>query len=201
MIIYFNNIAIHIGLCSIKVPDNHNLVNVQNKEELETVVKKLLCNELTEDIFLVGYPSKEICEDFKNKFRYIEAAGGIVLNALNEYLLINRLDTWDLPKGKIEKGELVIDAAIREVCEETGLRNVSVIDKLPDTYHIYKMKKRWYLKKTFWFLMKTSDTSKLIPQIEEDINLAIWMGKLNARNAISNSYRSISETLGPVFDF
>src|SRR5438552_3388516 len=51
----------------------------------------------------------------------IEAAGGIVKNTDGAYLFIYRLDKWDLPKGKIEKGEKTKEAAVREVEEECGI--------------------------------------------------------------------------------
>ena len=57
------------------------------------------------------------------------SAGGLVLDRSSEPAhgaLIGRLDRrgrllWSLPKGHLESGELVTDAAIREVAEETGI--------------------------------------------------------------------------------
>nr|MBS0038250.1 hypothetical protein [Saprospiraceae bacterium] len=43
--------------------------------------------------------------DFKSLFKKIHAAGGVVKNPKNEVLFIFRKGHWDLPKGKIEKGE------------------------------------------------------------------------------------------------
>jgi len=57
-----------------------------------------------------------------------------------------------LPKGKIDKGETTSEAAVREVREETGLKNIEIIGQLPDTFHIYNQKGKWLLKKTYWFL-------------------------------------------------
>jgi 8-oxo-dGTP diphosphatase len=55
--------------------------------------------------------------------RFIRAAGGLVVRH-GRVLLVHRAryDDWSLPKGKLEPGETWEDAAIREVCEETGLR-------------------------------------------------------------------------------
>ena len=53
----------------------------------------------------------------------IMAAGGI-LEKDGEILLVKRprYDDWSLPKGKVDRGETVLKAAIREVREETGYR-------------------------------------------------------------------------------
>lgn len=57
----------------------------------------------------------------------IEAAGGVVVRrtdaGVHEAVLVHRpeYDDWTLPKGKLEPGESRLDAAVREVCEETGL--------------------------------------------------------------------------------
>jgi 8-oxo-(d)GTP phosphatase len=56
--------------------------------------------------------------------RDILAAGAVVLRGGPEVLLVHRpkYDDWSFPKGKLERGEHVTAAAVREVQEETGLR-------------------------------------------------------------------------------
>ena len=57
----------------------------------------------------------------------IEAAGGVVWRRAArdqlQVLLVHRpkYDDWSLPKGKLSAGESALDAALREVLEETGL--------------------------------------------------------------------------------
>jgi len=52
------------------------------------------------------------------------AAGAVVFGPDKEVLLIHRprYDDWSFPKGKLDPGEHVAAAAVREVAEETGLR-------------------------------------------------------------------------------
>jgi 8-oxo-dGTP diphosphatase len=51
------------------------------------------------------------------------AAGAVVLRKGGEVLLVHRpkYDDWSFPKGKLDPGEHVTAAAVREVAEETGL--------------------------------------------------------------------------------
>lgn len=113
--------------------------------------------------------------DFKSHYRIVEAAGGLVHNFAKQWLLIFRREHWDLPKGKIDKGETPQEAAVREVKEETGLTRIELGHPLSTTYHTYFDKKdRRVLKPTYWFWMDTPETT-LIPQVEEDIEQAVWM--------------------------
>ena len=82
---------------------------------------------------------------------------------------------------KLQKNEIINEAAIREVIEETGVKNLRIIKPLPTTYHVYKANKKFKLKKTYWFLMETSYTGNLVPQIEENIDLAIWIPRRNSK--------------------
>ena len=56
----------------------------------------------------------------------IIAAGGLVTNKHNELLMIFRRAKWDLPKGKLDEGESIEACAVREVEEETGIKNISL---------------------------------------------------------------------------
>jgi bis(5'-nucleosidyl)-tetraphosphatase len=52
------------------------------------------------------------------------SAGAVVLRPADEgwnYLLLRVFRTWDFPKGGVEEGEVPLQAAIREVEEETAL--------------------------------------------------------------------------------
>jgi bis(5'-nucleosidyl)-tetraphosphatase len=56
------------------------------------------------------------------------SSGVVVVNVVRptvRYLLLRAYKNWDFPKGLVETGEQPIDAALREVREETTLDNLS----------------------------------------------------------------------------
>lgn len=112
--------------------------------------------------------------DFHQLFRELSAAGGLVLRPDGCLLAIFRKGHWDLPKGKVEEGESVEQAAVREVEEETGLQDLRLGPLIGLSHHIYREKKKRYLKHTWWYDMRSPD-AKLTPQAEEQIEQAVWM--------------------------
>lgn len=117
---------------------------------------------------------EKMYRDFSSHFKIIEAAGGLVFNRDKELLVIYRRGSWDLPKGKIDSEESKEAAAVREVREETGLKQLALGAYLGLTLHTYKdQKDRRVLKQTHWFEMATPEY-QLKPQTEEDIETAIW---------------------------
>jgi len=138
---------------------------------------------------------EKLRKDFKGLFTIIEAGGGLVTNEFNEILFIFRRGHWDLPKGKLEKYETKKDAALREVEEETGIRNLVLGKKICITNHVYKNKSgKRHIKKSYWYHM-TAPKMGLIPQIEEDITEAKWMTmeSFNSRERVV--YSSIIKVL------
>lgn len=135
----------------------------------------LLENTSVKELNVFGENIDEIWQEFQKLFRIIEAAGGLVNNPKGEILFIKRLGKWDLPKGKMEKGESREESAIREIEEETGLVDVELAEFINTTYHIYiERNGDKILKCTHWFEMNFDgeDTSK--PQIEEGITEVAW---------------------------
>jgi len=116
---------------------------------------------------------EELKRDLFHHFRLEEAAGGLVQNPEQKVLFIFRRGFWDLPKGKIDPGETRQEAAVREVMEETGLREVHLGDPLPTTYHTYRQANRRYLKVTYWYRM-SADQEDLVPEAGEQIEKAEW---------------------------
>ena len=141
------------------------------------------------------YHSKEekLWYYFLDMFKLIEASGGLVKNIkTNDFLFIFRNKKWDLPKGRINKNEEVKTAAIREVEEETGVQNLSIIKPLNTTYHIFKKNRKYRLKKTFWYLMHTDYSNKLTPEKKEGIDKAVWIEKNAIVTLKSTMYQNIN---------
>lgn len=135
----------------------------------------LLENTASQGLNIYHNDVEELWTDFKNYFKNIEAAGGVVINPEDKILFIHRLGKWDLPKGKIEKGESREVAAVREVEEECGIFNLELKDFINSTYHIYTERDgKKILKTTYWFEMFYSGNEMPKPQIEEGINEVGW---------------------------
>lgn len=125
----------------------------------------------------------------------IEAAGGLVKNSKGNYLFIYRNDKWDLPKGKLEKGEKPKEGAVREVEEECGIRIDDCGKKIINTYHVYTLKGEVVLKKTYWYKMKYKGKGKLKPQTEEGITDVQWFDKGRIATVTGNTFPSIVDVL------
>jgi len=151
---------------------------------------------------ITGKNFREACDIFNRMFTRIEAAGGIVRNLKGKSLFIKRLGFWDLPKGKLHKGEPIRDGALREVNEETGLSGLSITKQLPSTYHIYTDRKgNQVLKETFWFEMICEEDQKLVPQTEEDITEVKWFANKDLNIPLNNTYSSLRTLLESYFYF
>lgn len=153
---------------------------------------RLMTDNKFKDVDSITFTSSEkesLIKYIKTKFKVIEAAGGVVDNH-NKTLLIYRKGRWDIPKGKIEKGEKKRVCAIREVEEETGVK-AEIVTKICTTWHTYVTNRKYILKKTHWYSMQCIDDTHLSPQQEENIKEAKWMTLSELRAALYESYRSI----------
>lgn len=183
---------------------NHEFSSVESN-----VISDILI-DITEKMKLVSldHPLQIICQDAElefqrlfSNFKNIEAAGGIV-ESKKGILMIFRNGIWDIPKGKIEKGDALIDsknvnrvAAVREVEEECGIRNPKITDFLIETLHTYEYKSKNILKKTYWYLMDYDGEEVLIPQIDEGITDVKWMSFEELMKIRGNTYGSINEVI------
>jgi len=113
--------------------------------------------------------------------RPVAAAGGYVVRRAAggvELLLIFRRGAWDLPKGKLDRGETSEDGAVREVAEEVGVgkKTLRLLCPLGATLHGYPHPKRdaYAVKTTHWYAMETT-ADAFTPQAEESIEAVAWV--------------------------
>ncbi|MBR6457052.1 MAG: NUDIX domain-containing protein [Bacteroidales bacterium] len=152
--------------------------------------------EQTDSIARIYIPAEDtdaayadLCAQFKN----VDAAGGLVVNRRDDFLLISRNGLWDLPKGHREEGEDIEVTAIREVQEETGVDELELRGLICITDHCYIRNGIWHLKHTWWYDMLYTKPVELIPQRDEDISKAVWVAKSSLPPFLKNTYPSILE--------
>ena len=126
----------------------------------------------------------------KRRMRYVRAAGGIVTAPDGTMLLILRNGRWDLAKGKVEAGETLLQAALREVEEETGIAPAASGTTPVKTYHLFNLYGGWHLKQTSWFPM-TAEKQTGTPQQEEGITAIEWVAADEWHRRLSSSYGTL----------
>lgn len=122
-----------------------------------------------------------------------QLAGGVVLNANSEVAVVQQGDgiskSFSLPKGHIEEGETPLDAARREITEETGLEKLTLIKKL-GTYQRHPIAKdaRFEKKDTLnsytFFLFTTLD--EILKPRDPENPQAVWMKKEDVVNTLTH---------------
>ena len=156
----------------------------------------------------------------KRRMRWVRAAGCVVVDDEGNMLLIERNGRWDLPKGKVEAGETLLQAALRETEEETGVRVESgqvkdesgkwkvENDATQDgdstlstfhfplstlkTYHIFNLYGGWHLKQTSWFAARAAGVKPVgAPQQEEGITAVVWVGPDEWHRRLQSSYGTL----------
>jgi len=186
---------VFVNDCPIILTDNKNVstnFKIRNIESIDVleIIAEIFKGEI-KGIYLYCNNLDVCWSNFKAKFKIQKAAGGKVFNSQNEVLFIYRFNKWDLPKGKLEKGESIEECGVREVEEECGINNLQIQKELETTYHIFERKGRIILKITYWFLMTTIYEGVLTPQLEEGIEKAAFKNEIETKEALKNSYENI----------
>lgn len=168
-------------------------------DEISGPALKSLLHEIVKEEFHAGILWNEDLEKLKKAFFKlfvpVTAAGGLVENEKGEFLLIHRRGKWDLPKGKLEKGESIEACAVREVEEETGLDKLELKKLITVTYHTYDEFGKHMLKDSHWYRMKVSGKQVLTPQTEEDILEVKWVKKKDLAKYLPETFPSIRDVL------
>jgi putative (di)nucleoside polyphosphate hydrolase len=113
----------------------------------------------------------------KNKYENLPFRSGVgivVLNKDNKVFVAKRIDNpknfWQMPQGGVDAGENYVDAAYRELKEETSIENVELIKEL-EGFTTYKLppqllgiiwKGKFKGQQQKWFLMKFLGTDNEI---------------------------------------
>lgn len=158
------------------------------------VIRELNKSSISE-VRLIGKNEGKLIKRFLKKLPNVIAGGGKVYNDKGDILFIYRNGKWDLPKGKIDGKETIEDAALREVEEETGVKDLKIVKPLETTYHIFKRNGRYRIKITKWFEMHSSHTGELVPEEIEGITKVEWLNAEQTQKALENSYANIKELI------
>jgi 8-oxo-dGTP pyrophosphatase MutT (NUDIX family) len=106
------------------------------------------------------------------------SAGGVVTNDEGKVLVVSQHGTsWSLPKGHIDPGESALEAARREIYEESGIRDLELVRPL-GSYERYKIgvdggEDRAELKAITMFFFRTHE--KLLRPVDPDNPEARWV--------------------------
>lgn len=169
------------------------VINEPLSDDLLNYIEASEHGKMDGPIWFTGKNPDAIFACFCKFYKIVEAAGGLIRNDAGEVLFIFRMGRWDLPKGKSEQGETAEQTAIREVEEETGVRNITIIKELQSTYHTYHLNGKRILKKTRWFEMHCPQQQNFIPQTGEDISMVRWITRNHLEQVLRNTYASIRD--------
>lgn len=168
-------------------------------DELDAHTIKSMIHEMEQPRVKAGvflHPDlDELKKQFFRKFTGVTAAGGLVTNEDGSVLLIFRRGKWDLPKGKQDPGESLEACALREVEEETGLKNVERGPLLTVTFHTYHEGTRFILKDSHWYQMQVRGKQVLRPQTEEDIHDIRWVSRDELPAYLPECFPSVRDVL------
>jgi len=95
------------------------------------------------------------------------SAGAVVFRVVKgerKFLLLHYNYTqpfWDFPKGKLEKGETPLDAARREVREESGIDGIDIKDGFTHVIHYFYTREGKTVDKTVSFFVAETDKEKV----------------------------------------
>lgn len=193
-IFYGNRVVILTGKVTKSFEKNDGLFyKFTNKDELKELLYAFEGFTHNKVLYILDEDTEKLMEYIKSFYTILEAAGGIVKRADGKFLGIFRNGVWDLPKGKVEKGEFYKQTALREVQEECGLNDIEVGKRLIDTYHTYQEKGNRIIKRTIWYEMFLNHNETPVLQAEEGITDCRWFDSETVGEALKNTYESLRD--------
>ncbi|MDR1405748.1 MAG: NUDIX domain-containing protein [Prevotellaceae bacterium] len=166
---------------------------VTKKSDIAGQVTAFLESAQWRALWLVADNVPALFEAVKKTFTYVEGAGGLVRRTTGEVLMIFRNNRWDLPKGHREANESIEETALREVEEECGISGLQLMNRITETYHIYRDNETTVLKRTDWYAMSYEGTAMTVPQTAEGITRAEWKPVSELPAILPTVYCSIYE--------
>lgn len=102
-----------------------------------------------------------------------------------EYLLLkSRANDWEFPKGTVESGEELQQAAIREVVEETGIEDFRLLDGFRDEYeYVFEVDGERIEKTVHLFIAKSEEATADLSPEHKDLQ---WRDIEQAANTVTH---------------
>jgi ADP-ribose pyrophosphatase YjhB (NUDIX family) len=193
--VFVNNKPVFLtgGTKEIKILEKTTIIRLYDDTNLQEIIDNYQYDESAECLYIVTEHPERTWSRFRNMYRIVVSAGGIVKNSEGKFLFIMRKGKWDLPKGKVEEGEIIEDAAKREIAEECGITQLTISRKLLPTFHTYNAGKLRILKETNWYEFSYDKNETPKPQSEEYITEVRWFDFSEINTVLNNTYTSIAE--------
>lgn len=131
----------------------------------------------------------------EDRIRVEISAGGIVFKrtpkGVRIAFIMDPFGKWAFAKGHVEKGEAVVDAAVRETREEMGLGRLRVEQELGSIDFWFRDRYRAETKGVLvhkyvhYYMMQAPSGAKGSPQRKEKIRRVIWVGLRQAMRTSS----------------
>lgn len=134
------------------------------------------------------------------------SAGGVVFrrskNGIEIAFMKDSYDKWTFPKGHVEKGEALEEAAARETLEEIGLEEIRFLEELGKISiwfrDRYEQKGKLIHKDIYYFLFETTPDARLLSDPSQHTYDAKWvpMKKVLQTSSYSDLAPIIKKALG-----
>ncbi len=148
-------------------------------------------------VYLAKFIPFEFLLSEQSNYLRQESSGGVLYRGEGErsQVLLIRAErhgrgVWEIAKGKVEPGETIEEAAIRELCEETGVSaapsSLSIRAPLRRIRYAFRTDDLCFLKTVHFFLIKCQETElSFQPRAEERIFDCKWFGLDEAANKVA----------------
>jgi bis(5'-nucleosidyl)-tetraphosphatase len=121
---------------------------------------------------------------------HLHSAGGVVIRRHRQRvrvaLMLDHYGHWVFPKGGLEAGENSEEAARREVSEEVGLADLSLIGSLGHSEHEFERSGERFRKQVDWFLFEAPEDAELRPDPTERVLDGGWFSVSKAMTTLGH---------------